>query len=417
MSSDKRTSGELTLTGFAISAWLAWGVVLVVAAILLIVVNVRAADSDSGLHIGFVERLNTLPVSRWIAPEWWGLWGFQGLYREHPIGILIPPLILSKLGFPASQAPFLANAIYQVLSLIVIGQIAATVVPAVEAHALSWMLQLIPIAFTYRIRANHEQAVLLLFLFALWSIEKSRKDARWITLLVFSTAAAVLVKGVFAGWLFIGCAAWLLMIRTGGTASPTDTFRNRVQLDRRAWIGLAISCAAVLGVIAGYEFLYRQATGESFLAEYISRQIGAAAVAKGPSYLAQKLSNLVFYCGRLLWFAFPGSLAVIAVIWKQNKSKPVPERSRQAFVFSVVVSFLYVVLFSLSDRHADRYIFPAYYLFAACGIMAASSQSAWLHRILERWDRHHQIFTPMLWLILFCLNLASGPAGVPHIEV
>jgi uncharacterized membrane protein len=95
----------------------------------------------------------------------------------------------------------------------------------------------------------------------------------------------------------------------------------------------------------------------------------------------------------------------------------VPERTRQAFVFSVGISLLYVVLFSLSDRHADRYIFPAYYLFAACGMILAAHQSAWLHRIIERWDRHQQVFTPLLWLILFCLNLASGPAGVPHIEV
>jgi len=396
--------------------WLAWISVLVLAAILLVVVNVRAADSDSGLHIAFVERLNNLPMSRWIALEWGGLWGFEGLYREHPIGILIPPLIFSKLGFPASQAPFLANALYQVLSLVIIQNIAATVVPAVGARALSWMLQLIPIAFTYRIRANHEQAVLLLFLVALWSIEKSRKDARWITLLVFSTAAAVLVKGVFVAWLFIGCAAWLLIVRNADEDQPGERFSNQVRRDLRAWTGLAISFAAVLGVIAGYELLYRRATHESFLAVYISRQIGAAAVAHGSSYVVQKLSNLVFYGGRLLWFAFPGSLAVLATIW-QRRREPIPSRTQQAFVFSVGMSLLYVVLFSFSDRHADRYIFPAYYLFAACGMMSAAHQSAWLHRIIERWDQHHQVLTPLLWLILFCLNLASGPAGVPHIEV
>jgi 4-amino-4-deoxy-L-arabinose transferase-like glycosyltransferase len=384
---------------------------------MLIVVNVRAADSDSALHIRFVERLNEQPVSRWIALEWGGLWGFEGLYREHPIGILIPPLILSKLGFPASQSPFLANAIYQVLSLLIIQKIAATVVPGVEARALAWMLQLIPIAFTYRIRANHEQAVLLLFLIALWSLEKSRKDARWICLLIFSTTAAVLVKGVFAAWLFIGCTAWLLIIKNDDSAQPIEHLGNRVRLDLRAWVGLAISFAAVVCVIAGYEFLYRQATGESFLAVYVSRQIGAAAVAKGASYLVQKFSNLLFYGGRLLWFAFPASIAVLAALWKRTSREPVPERTRQAFVFSVGLSLIYVVLFSLSDRHADRYIFPAYYLFAACGMISAANQSAWVHRIIDRWDRHHQALPPLLWLFLFCLNLASGPAGVPHIEV
>jgi hypothetical protein len=397
--------------------WLVWGGVLAVAALLLVVVHVRALDSDSGLHIGLVERLNALPVSRWIAPEWWGLWGFEGLYREHPVGILIPPLVLSRLGFPAAQAPLLANAIYQVLSLVIVANIAAAVVPALEARALSWMLQLIPIAFTYRIRANHEQALLLLFFVALWAVEKSRKDARWIGLLVFSAIAAVLVKGVFAAWIFIGCAAWLLIVKNNGSVPQIDRFHNEVRRDLPAWIGLAFSFAAVLVVIAGYEFLYRQATHESFLAVYLGRQIGAAAVAKGPSFLVQKLSNLVFYGGRLLWFAFPGSLAVLAVFWKRSRLNSVPDRTRQAFLFSVGISLLYVVLFSLSDRHADRYIFPAYYLFAACGMISAANQSTWLHRFIGRWDQHHQVLTPLLWLILFCLNLASGPAGVPHVEV
>jgi hypothetical protein len=353
-------------------------------------------------------------VSRWIAPEWWGLWDFEGLYREHPVGIFILPLVLSRLGFPTAQAPFLANAIYQVLCLVILQKIAAAVVPAVESRALSWLLQLIPIAFTYRIRANHEQAVLLLFLVALWAVEKSRKDARWIALLIVSSAAAVLVKGVFVAWIFIGCGTWLLLIKNAGDVPPIDRFRNPVRGDLRAWLGLAASFAVVLAVIAGYELLYRRVTHESFLAVYLGRQIGAAVVAKGTSYLVQKLSNFIFYFGRLLWFAFPASLAVLAVIWRRNKLEPIPAR---AFSFSVGVSLLYVVLFSFSDRRADRYIFPAYYLFAACGIISAAHQSAWFHRLIERWDRHHQYLTPLLWLILFCLNLASGPAGVPHIAL
>jgi hypothetical protein len=74
-------------------------------------------------------------------------------------------------------------------------------------------------------------------------------------------------------------------------------------------------------------------------------------------------------------------------------------------------------MFSLSDRRADRYIFPAYYLFAACGMVAACYLWAWPRRLVERWDRHHQILTPVLWLVLFCLNVASGPAGVPRVDL
>src|SRR6476646_1968928 len=102
MSSNRRTTDLRTSGVSREMAWLGWVIALVIAALLMMATKVRALDSDSVLHIGFEEGLNTLPISRWIAPEWWGLWGFDGLYREHPVGILIPPLILAKLGFPAS---------------------------------------------------------------------------------------------------------------------------------------------------------------------------------------------------------------------------------------------------------------------------------------------------------------------------
>jgi hypothetical protein len=387
-----------------------WASVLVAAAILLMLVRVRSVDPDSSLHIGLVVHLSKLPVSRWIAPEWWGLWGFDGLYREHFVGILILPLILSRLGFPASQAPFLANAIYQVLTLVIAQRVAAAVVPAASSRSLSWMLQLIAIAFTYRVRANHEQAVVLLFLVGLWAVEKCRKDARWIGLLAFSAIAALLVKGVFVIWIFIGCGVWLLIVKNDEENKPDRS-------DRRAWIGLAISLVLVLAVTAAYELLYRHTTQESFLATYFARQIGAAVEAKGSSAVLQKLSNLVFYSGRLLWFSFPGSLPVLTALWKRRKFESITARARQGFLFSIVVSLLYVVLLSVSDRRADRYIFPAYYTFAAGGMIAAAYQWSWVRRLTERWDRHYQILTPLLWLALFALNVASGPAGVPRVDV
>jgi len=395
---------------FSWTVSLVWASVLVIAAILLMLVKVRAVDPDSSLHIGLVVHLSKLPVSRWIAPEWWGLWGFDGLYREHFVGILILPLILSRLGFPASQAPFLANAIYQVLTLLIAQRVAAAVVPVTSSRSLSWMLQLIAIAFTYRVRANHEQAVVLLFLMGLWAIEKCRKDARWIGLLAFSAIAALLVKGVFVIWIFIGCGAWLLIVNNDGIP-------NRFQRDRRAWIGLLISFLLVLVVTASYELLYRHTTQESFLLTYFQRQIGAAVEAKGSSAVLQKLSNLVFYSGRLLWFSFPGSVPVLTAIWNRKKLESVAVQARQGFTFSIVVSLLYVVLLSVSDRRADRYIFPAYYTFAAGGMIAAAYQWAWVRKLAESWDRYHHVLTPLLWLVLFALNVASGPAGIPRVDV
>jgi len=50
-------------------------------------------------------------------------------------------------------------------------------------------------------------------------------------------------------------------------------------------------------------------------------------------------------------------------------------------------------------------------------MIAAAHQWGWVRTLTERWDRHHQLFTPLLWLVLFGLNIASGPAGVPRVDV
>ena len=90
---------------------------------------------------------------------------------------------------------------------------------------------------------------------------------------------------------------------------------------------------------------------------------------------------------------------------------------RQALFFCVGVSILYLVLFSLFDRRADRYVFPAYYLLAAAGMMVAIHQRDWVRRVAERWDRHHVVLSPLLWIVLFSLNMASGPWGLPRVEL
>jgi hypothetical protein len=108
---------------------------------------------------------------------------------------------------------------------------------------------------------------------------------------------------------------------------------------------------------------------------------------------------------------------VLTALWKRKAFESISVRARQGFLFSIAVSMLYVVLLSVSDRRADRYIFPAYYMFAAGGMIAAAHQWQWVRRITERWDRHHQVLTPLLWLVLFAVNIASGPAGVPRVDV
>jgi hypothetical protein len=64
------------------------------------------------------------------------------------------------------------------------------------------------------------------------------------------------------------------------------------------------------------------------------------------------------------------------------------------------------VLFSFSDRKADRFIFPAYYFMAAAGGVAAIRYSPLLSRIVDRLDRP---WVPAaFWIVLFLLRLVTG---------
>jgi hypothetical protein len=76
---------------------------------------------------------------------------------------------------------------------------------------------------------------------------------------------------------------------------------------------------------------------------------------------------------------------------------------------------LYVLAFSLSDRRADRYVFPAYYAVGAAGAVAALRASPRLRRLAGHFDRP---WAPaVVFVVAFLLHLAGGGLGIPTIKV
>ena len=233
---------------------LAWGAALAVAALVLALQGYEARDADSRLYAEIAARMAGQPVSGWIAPTLPPGWYLTGLFREHPVGIHLVPALLARLGYPSLQAAFLANALYQVLSLVLLQRLAATVAGGVESRALGWMIQLLPIAFTYRIRANQEQAVLLCLLFALYGIERARSQWTWGLAVVAGLVGLLLVKGVLVLSGFGACGLWLL-VRHG--RDP----RARTAPAAGALLAAALAVVATAGL---YEQMYRHATGQPF---------------------------------------------------------------------------------------------------------------------------------------------------------
>jgi 4-amino-4-deoxy-L-arabinose transferase-like glycosyltransferase len=388
---------------------LAWGLALVLAGLVLARLDYRTRDPDSVLYAQIAARLSREPAARWIAPDWPPRWYMSGPYREHPVGIFVLPALLARLGYPAEQAAYLVNAAYQVLTVLLIPRLAAAFVVPREARPLGWLLQVLPIAFTYRIRANQEPALLVCLVAALLGAERCTTRPRWGALMVAALVALALVKGVLALPAFLVCAVWLLV-----RGEPEGGRRSR------GWWWLAAAGIAVLATAAGYEALYRQATGASFFSEYLGRQLGAAAVAQSEGVLAQKAYNVVWYLGRLLWFPFPWSLAALAAAWSattRRGSPPGDPRALRGALLAGLVVVVYLALFSLSDRRADRYIFPAYYAIGACGAVAALRSWPRLGRAVTRADRWHPYLPVAVWAVTVALHLLAGRLHIPTIKV
>lgn len=390
---------------------LAWGAALVVAALALASLDYHVRDPDSVLYGEIGHRLAARPVSRWIAPEWPPQWYRSGLFQEHPAGLFLVPALLTRLGYPGAQAALLAGAVYQALALMLIPVVAAAFAGGRDARALAWILQLLPIAFTFRVRANHEPAVLLCFLVALWGVERAIEGRRDGALVASAgVVGLMLVKGLLV-LPALACGGVWVAVR----ALPEGSGRSRAW--RGAW---AVGGAAVVAALAAaaYEHSYRAVTGESFVSGYFGRSLSVGA-SEGHDWTAATLPyNLLFYSGRVLWFAFPWSLVLAGavVVWLRRRPRDLTAPA-QGLLFAVGVAVLYVGLFSLSTRRAERYVFPAYYVVGAAGAVAAIARWPAMRWLALRVERLEPFGAPVLWLLLFGLHLAGGRIGLPHVQI
>lgn len=390
-------------------ATLAWIGAAAASFALIALVGFTSADPDSRVYAGISARLAAEPFDRWIAPDWWGLWNFTGPFREHPIGILVLPALIGRIGYPAHQAAYAVNGLFQLVSIVLVQMIAAHLVRPREARALGWIVQVMPIAFVFRVRANQEYAVLAGVLLALLATERSYRRPAWASVTALAFAWTLLVKGIFGFVVPITCGVWLAV----------RTWVERGARHGRAgapWIalGLVLLVAPVLATV--YEYAYVRATGDSFLAFYMGPRLNPGAVTAGA--LERVGYNTIWYTGRLAWYAFPWSLAGLAAFaaWLVSRRRrkdsgradatPPAERDTRGLLFAVTASVLLIVLFSFSDRKADRFIFPAYYFIAGAGGVAAIRYSPLLSRMVNRLDRP---WVPAAcWMALFLLRLITG---------
>lgn len=380
---------------------LLWSCALAFAASLLVATDYRSRDPDSTLYARLSGELAEQPPARWIAPEWRGAWNQEGLFREHPAGILLPSVLLIRAGVPAEQAAFIVNMLYQAAVIVLVPLVAGVVVNGLESRSLAWILQLLPVSFVYRIRGNQEHPLLMCFLALIYGTHRARTNPWWMLLMVASFCLLVLVKGAFAMFALVGAALWLVVI-------PVPTGES----NRWAWSGLIAAVVAAALMLAGYEALYVRTTGESFLEFYRTTRLGGSMQLGDAGVVPHALANVVWYLSRLAWFAAPWSLVAFATaaVWLRSRTRgasaaPFDDMTERGLVWALLLTAGFIAVLSPANVRAERFIFPIYFVIGAVGVVTAMRNFDGMRRLTERADRP---WIPVaVWMTMFLLSLGS----------
>jgi len=380
-----------------------WTGCFLALSLVLVVTGFTSRDPDSALYAALAARLADGPVAHWIAPEWWGHWGHQGLFREHPVGILLPATVLGALGIPASQAAYVIGLAAGLASILLVAWLVARLTGPSDARAALVLLQFIPLAFIFRVRSNHEYPMLVCLLVALIGIDAARRSWHWVWVTPLALCAAVLVKGVFVAIPLLAVGWWIVLNPRGVKGSAA-----------RVVAVVVASAAAVFLMCWAYEVAYRHVTGESFWGGYWARQLGPLKLGgTTPRDQSVILHHLGFYTLRMLWHPAPWTIALVAVAVRVRRTwrtqwDSLPGTARRGLLFVLAFAASTVLMLAPASRYAERYLFSPNYALAALGIVV--SLRAWprLRELVAEADRRVPALPVLCWTVLVLARLLTG---------
>ena len=380
----------------------AWAAALVAAWALLAAVGFTSRDPDSAFYAVMSARLASGPLSGVIAPEWGGLWNGTGLWQEHPVGIYLLPIALAKLGYPGPQAAYAVGIATALACLLLLARLARAAEPSAGRSALV-LLQLVPAAFVFRVRANQEYPMLLCLLVTLLALDGVRRSWAWSLAVAAALLAALLVKGVFVAIVLLGAGMWVLL-------NPLRVPGSNV----RPLVALAGSMVAMAMAALVYDQLYERAAGTTFWAGYWRRQLGPVADAAPGAGTLALVYHVFFYLAHLAWLSAPWGAALIALAvgWltrARETWRAQPERLRHAAVFALLFAAAAIVVLSPSGRFAERYLFSPIFVTAAIGVAAACRAWPAIPVTVAQIERRIPLLPVLVWLVLIVGRLGLGP--------
>tara|TARA_R110000868_G_scaffold155691_6_gene382230 strand:- start:99686 stop:100816 length:1131 start_codon:yes stop_codon:yes gene_type:complete len=308
-----------------------------------------ARENDSRLYARIVNDQAERSWGELIAPKWNGGEHYAETetpyFRDHLSGVFILPTLLAKLGVPGLQATYVCSLFYKTITLIFFFLWLRLYVSDSIAGLIVLGLQLNPQSMNYTLRANHESLLLMFVIIGIWA-----NHSKKYTIAILASVGAYLTKGL-PGLILPGILALETLVIDRKVLAPGLRF---------------IGSLALIGLISyGYELWFEAVTGYSFFTKYVSTQImgrsveGAAEVSK----FIVIFKGLGYYASRMLSYALPWTLGLFALKKLTKEDSPI-------WKSCLCVMVPYIIFFSLFDRTASRYIYPAFYFTMVIGLLA-----------------------------------------------
>jgi hypothetical protein len=362
----------------------------------------KSSNDDSKYYSDLVVRYQNENWQKLLTPLWgvnYYSYAPSDYMRDQLPGQLILGVGVSKLGIPAQHALHVLGMVFQILSIFLLVKIASLFISSEKASALYYGILLTPMAFSYNIRGNHEHGIMFFCFLSLYAGLKLSKSRYWSIVSAISAVMLLMIKGPF----FI----FGLILTAFGFCftEKKSSFGNLI-------FNLVLSSICILLAGYFYEYLYLKITGVSFFSEFYRIQIELRAMtnARTHSYFVQKLLNFNYYFVNYFTYSLPWCfLGAVAIITNRNKLHFKSEL--KTFLTSrlsnclILSAFVFCLVFTMSDRTATRYIFPAYYLFSAWTILLLlniSEQFRNIHVKFSKWGLH--LIAPLLWLLAIVLH-------------
>lgn len=373
----------------------------VAAALVIYAIHFTSHDGDSALYAAISSHTVSEPVRHWVAPQWWALWPgstVDELFVEHPAGLFWLPALLGRAGLPAGPSAYVVGVASSLGALLGLAALVNRIAGRSAARALLILLPWIPVAFIFRIRANHEYPMLLCLVVALVAVDRVRVSWAWLAALCAAVSAALVIKGVFVVFVVGAAGLWILVNPAGDQI-------------RRACLALFGALAAGAVTALGYDRWYAAVTGHGFWRTYWARQLGPVTMASPLSQAGILLAHLRFYIVHLSWHSAPWILVAIWIgcrpLWRAHYPRLGPTLTRTLIFVGLFVGGSLLVL-SVPSRVAERYTFSAAFLVSTGGILLALRAWPRLGAFIERADARVPALPALIWTLLV---LGRGALG------